>query len=551
IITRLPKAGEHLTTLDGVERKLDPFTILVADTAGALSIGGVMGGGESEVSAATKNVLLEAAAWNFINIRRTVQAQGLQSSQAGYRFSRGVHPAMAERGCKRAAELMRTLAGGVVAKGLLDVYPRKPKRASVDLNENDVERILGIRIPIKRIVKILESLEFECDLLTGTREPTVRALAPDHRLDIGAGVIGQADVIEEVARVYGYERIPETQIGDTTPPQRANLSLEREEWTRDVLANVGLQEVVTYRLTAPEREALLMPPGVTKDDRSYVTITNPIAADRYAMRHSVLASVMEVAASNLRFTDRVAMFEIGAAYIARPKPTPSSPLPLPDEPRRLAVALTGPREPLGWQAADRAPMDFYDLKGVVESLAEGLHLPGVNFEQGDHPSFRPGRTAQLIVAGRGAGWMGELHPLVAEAYLKLAGASGHNAPILAADFDLELMLASVPSRHITSGVLRFPPVVEDIALIVDEGMAASRVESLIRETGGAVLADVRLFDLFKGDQIGAGKKSLAYRLTYQVEDRTLTGTEAAALRQKIVRRAAEMLGAELRESSKQ
>lgn len=142
--------------------------------------------------------------------------------------------------------------------------------------------------------------------------------------------------------------------------------------------------------------------------------------------------------------------------------------------------------------------------------------------------------------------MGEVHPLVAEAYLKLAGAPGYSEPILAADFDLELMLASVPLRHITSGVSRFPPVVEDIALIVDEGMAASRVESLIRETGGAVLADVRLFDRFKGDQIGAGKKSLAYRLTYQAEDRTLTDVEAASLREKIVRRAAEVLGAELR-----
>ncbi|HKZ68706.1 MAG TPA: hypothetical protein VJ020_01420, partial [Anaerolineales bacterium] len=357
----------------------------------------------------------------------------------------------------------------------------------------------------------------------------------DHRLDIGAGVVGQADVIEEIARIYGYERIPETQITDTTPPQRTNLALELEERTRDILANVGLQEVVSYRLTTPERESLVLTPGTSKDDRPYVTLANPIATDRVVMRHSLLSSGLEAAANNLRLRDRVALYEIGAVYLA------SEGGQLPDEPRRLTVIMAGPRESEGWQESDRAPMDFFDLKGVIESLVDGLHLSEVVHEPGEHPSFRPGRTARLMIGGKMAGTFGELHPLVAG---QTVGAL--KAPVLAADLDLELIIASVPPRYITSAVSRFPPVVEDIALIVAETVAASQVESLIRQAGGSILIDARLFDLYKGEQVGAGKKSLAYRLTYQVEDRTLTDAEAAKIREKIVRRAKEVLGAVLR-----
>lgn len=536
IITRLPKKDERLLTLDNMDRKLDPFTILVTDTAGALSIGGVMGGGESEVSKESKNILLEAAAWNFINIRRTVKAQSLESSQAGYRFSRGVHPAMAERGCKRAAEMMRTLARGVVAKGFVDVYPRKPKTIKVDIGEADVKRLLGIRIPLTRIVKILESLEFMCEPIRNKREAEVRVTVPDHRMDVGEGVIGQADLIEDIARVYGYENIPETQITDTTPPQRTNTELEVENRAKDILVSVGLQEIVSYRLTTPEREAMLK----MKDDRGYVTLQNPIASDRTVMRHSVLSSVFESVASNVRFTDRVAIFEAGKVYMPHEKN------PLPDEPRRIAIALTGPRDPEGWQKADRSAMDFYDLKGVVMALADGLHLPNVSVSPIEHPTFRPGRTAQLLINGDAVGVFGEVHPLVSQSFLKAGGYTGEAASLLAADLDLEMITARVPFGHPSLSISRFPPVVEDIALIVDESVAAAQVQALILESGGAVLASVNLFDLYRGDQIGSGKKSLAYRLTYQLEDRTLTDTDVAKVREKIVKRARDMVGAVLR-----
>jgi phenylalanyl-tRNA synthetase beta chain len=532
IITRQAAPGETLKTLDNVDRKLDDFTVLVCDEAGALSIAGVMGGAESEVSDKTTSVLLEGAAWEFINIRRTMQSQKLPS-EASFRFSRGVHPAMAERGVQRGLEAMRQWSGGVVAEGLVDEYPLPAPTVVVDLTPEAVERTLGIRLPLEEIASILERLEFRCVLDAPGR---LRVTAPDHRLDIGTGVVGEADLIEEVARIYGYERIPETQMSDMLPPLHGNLSLELEERTRDLLVALGLQEMVTYSLTSPEKERRVLPPGVPADARPYVTLANPIAVDRSVMRHSLLNSVLEIVAANVRadIRDRVAMFEIGPVYLAQPDDD------LPAEPRRLAIALTGLRSPEAWQGSDRSPMDFFDLKGVLTALWEGLHLMGVTYTPDTHPTFMPGRTARLLVGEQTVGWLGELHPLVRDNYDLPAQA------VLAAEIDLEGVLAQVSARHLTQPVPSFPPVKEDIAVIVDEKVSAAQVQAAIEASGGNLLTSITLFDLFRGEQIGAGKKSLAYRLTYQAPDRTLTDGEAAKVRARIVKKLHDELEAVLR-----
>jgi phenylalanyl-tRNA synthetase beta chain len=259
IITRTAEPGETLTTLDDVERKLDDFTVLVCDTAGALSIAGVMGGVESEVTALTRNVLLEGAAWNFINVRRTLVAQGM-SSEAAYRFSRGVHPALAEHGVLRGLGLMQAWSSGRVAQGLVDNYPLPPADPQVVVTTGDVRRWLGIELSTAEMADILQRLEFGVTV----DGDTVLAQTPPHRLDIGSGVIGKADLMEEIARVYGYDRIPETRLADQLPPQRSNQSLEREERLRDALAGLGLQEVITHRLVAPERERRWLPADVPR-----------------------------------------------------------------------------------------------------------------------------------------------------------------------------------------------------------------------------------------------------------------------------------------------
>ena len=569
IITRLPEPGERLVTLDGEEHALDEYNILVADTKGALSIGGVMGGLESEVrdgfegaleaigipvgededdgeriptgkaavrGPATKNVLLEAAAWNFINIRRTMQSQKM-TSEAGLRFSRGVHPAMAERGLRRCIELMRQTAGGIVAEGIIDHYPLPAPVIEIDLPLSEVERLLGFTIPADEIVRILRALEFTVE----ERGDVLRVTVPDHRLDIGTGLTGRADLIEEIARIYGYDRLPLTIVRDELPAQWANVSLEHEERVRDVLAKAGLREIVTYRLTTPEQEARLTAEGQPTGWRQapYITLANPIAADKAAMRHTLLAGMIEVAASNARHTERQRLFEIGRVYY------PVDGQELPEEPTHIGLLMTGPRDLPDWQGdARHVPVDFFDLKGVVEALVRDLRLNGsVRYRPVEHSSFHPGRAAELVIDGRAIGVLGEVHPLVRQAFglgLDL------EKPVLAAELDLEALTASMPLLRNIAPVPTQPAVYQDIALVVDRSVPAAELEAVIREAGGALLEDVRLFDVYEGEPIPAGKKSLAYNLTYRAPDRTLTDKEVAKAHERIARAAEKRLGATLR-----
>ena len=529
IITRTANTGEHLTTLDEVDRTLTEETMLVCDTAGSLSIAGVMGGLESEVTENTHNILLEGAAWNFINIRKTVATQHLDS-EAAYRFSRGVHPAMADRGVRRCLELMRRWAGGLVYQGLVDSYPLPPKDPVVTVTPGDVRRWLGIQMEPRQMADILERLEFKVEV----QGDQVTAHTPDHRLDIGEGVVGVADLMEEIARIYGYENIPETRLADELPPQRGNPRLTREEKLRDMLVSLGFQEVINYRMTSPEREARRLPEGVPPDDKPYVHLANPIASDRRVLRHSLLSSLLEVIERNARLRERIAIFEIGPIFFASEEGD------LPDELPFLEIAITGPRSLPGWQSADTAPMDFYDLKGLLVELFDGLHIADIGFEPGSHPSYHPGKCATIKVGEQQVGVLGELHPLV-KAHYDLPPTA-----LMAAELNLQVLFAAIPDRYEVQGPPIFPPVLEDLALVVDESLPAEQVEDLIRSTGGKMITGIRLFDVYRSDQIGQAKKSLAYSITYQATDRTLTDEDVARIRQKILRRLEQELGARLR-----
>ena len=431
IITRTARLGEKLTTLDGVERTLDESTVLVCDSAGPLSIAGIMGGAESEVYDASRevldakglevkagdmpkgkismrgkstvNVLLEGAAWNLINIRRTATTQNLPS-EASYRFSRGVHPAMAERGVRRGLELMQAWSDGKIASGLVDVYPLPPAQPEVQITPHDVKRWLGIKLSAEDIAGLLRRLEFNVTL----SGDSVNAVAPDHRLDIGEGVTGKADIIEEIARVYGYDHIPETRMADQLPPQVGNPMLDKEERVRDLLVAQGLQEIISYRFTTPECEARRIPIGSATDDKPYVRLANPISSDKTVLRHSVLSSVLENAEYNARMRERLALFEIGPIFLSSEQGD------LPDELQRLAILLAGPRSLPTWQPSDRTPLDFFDLKGILSGLLDGLHLPEVRYEPCEHPSFHPGKCARILSGEKQVGVFGELHPQVRE-----------------------------------------------------------------------------------------------------------------------------------------
>ncbi len=527
ISTRTAQPGEKLTTLDGQERTLSDSNVLVCDSAGALSLAGIMGGAESEVSPKTTDILLEAAAWNFINIRKTANQHNLPS-EASYRFSRGVHPGLCLEGLKRCLYWMAQWSGGQVAPGIIDEYPLPPKQAVIEIRASDIRRALGIEIALNEAKSLLERLEFECELVNNE----LRIIAPPIRMDIGEGVVGVADIMEEIARIYGYERIPETRMADPLPPQRGNPALEREERVRDILASLGMQEIITHRFTSPEIENRLLPKNAAVPPIDYVRLANPIAPEKRVLRRSLLASVLNVVERNARLSESLSLFELGSVFV------PSDEL-LPREPRRLAFAITGKRFESAWDTRIGVKVDFYDLKGLVEGLLDALHLE-VSYAPAVHPSFHPGKCAAIIANGASLGVFGELHPLVQENY-------DFVSPVLAADLDLEAILPLLPALgHPVRPVSEFPPVLEDIAVIVEESLPADRVEALIRQTGGKTLASVRLFDVFRSEQIGAGKKSLAYALTYQSFDGTLTDKDAAGIRTRIIRRLENELDAKLR-----
>jgi phenylalanyl-tRNA synthetase beta chain len=530
ISTRTARAGEKLLTLDGVERALTDTNVLVCDVKGPISLGGIMGGGESEVSEATTTVLLEAAAWDFINIRRTANQHNLPS-EASFRFSRGVHPSLAEEGQRRGLQWMAQWSGGRVAASLADSYPLPPRDPVVVISEGDVQRLIGIDLPTTEIVDVLERLAFRCEVHGHGSHERITVYTPPFRMDIGEDIVGVADLAEEVARIHGYARIPEHRLADPLPPQRSNPAYEREQRLRDLLAEAGLQEVITHRMTAPELESRLLPLAAPLADKDYVRLANPISPDKRVMRRSLLASVLAAVERNARLRDRLGFFEIGSVFLPRDGG-------LPEEPGRLVIAIAGRRREVAWDEKSTAQVDFYDLKGIVESLLDALHI-GARFLPDERPSFHPGKCALVLAEGRELGVLGELHPVV-------QGNFGFASSVLASELDLDALYAVIPGSYAARPVSEFPPVLEDIAVIVDESLPAERVEALIRQTGGKTLAQVRLFDVFRDDKIGANKKSLAYALTYQSLDGTLTDKDAAGVRNRIVRRLEQELGAKLR-----
>src|SRR5215216_3642497 len=554
ILTRAAREGEKLTTLDGVVRKLTSTNVLVCDEKGPVSLAGVMGGAETEVYDASKevldatspdmkpgeqqlgkasvrgvstaNILLEGAAWNFINIRKTAKQHNLPS-EASFRFSRGVHPALAEQGVQRGLQFMAQWSGGKIAPGLVDEYPFKPKDAIVTVTSGDVKRLLGIDLTPNQIAELLTRLEFTCNV----ENEAVQVKAPPHRLDIGEGVIGVADVLEEVARSYGYDNIPETRMADALPPQIGNPIYEWEERVRDILVDLGLQEIVSYRLTSPERESRLVP------YHDYVTLANPITPERRVLRRTLLASLLESVEKNER-AESIAMFELGPIFEPN-NMDPSAGPGLPNEHSKLAVVMSGSRIARSWDVKDSPAFDFYDMKGRIELLLSGLRFTDVSYTPIDSVNYlHPGKAAEVRINGQTVGFFGEIHPLVKEKY------EVRDSPVVVAEFDLEKLRALNPTYGVVP-VSDFPPVFEDIAIIVDESVPAGRIEALIRQTGGKTVTNVRLFDVYRDEKIGAGKKSLAYSLTYQ-SDRTMTDAEAAAIRNKIVKRLEREVGAKLR-----
>lgn len=534
IHTRTPLAGERVTTLDQQVRELDEDHILVCDTAGALGLGGVIGGASTAIHTATHNVLLEAASWNYINTRRTMNYQKLHT-EAGARFSRGVHAETAPKGVLRGIELMRQTGGGEVAEDIIDGYPLPQPEVAIHLTKQEVARLLGIDLEIPEINSILERLQFKTRYIDAD---TLHVAVPPHRIDISEDpVIGQADLIEEIARIYGYDRIPSTIMADAMPDQSANHELLWEERIRDLLVNYGLRENIGYRFTTPEQEAMLSGSENTtlfpKSD--YVHITNPISVDKTVLRRSLLGGMLSQLVLNRRWRDSHLVFEIGPIFRSL------SDQPLPQEETRLGILLQGTRKRNHWlDDSDESEMDFFEIKGLIHNLLDDLHVDGWEERRSNSPTYHPGKSVDIWVDNQPVASYGELHPLVARKF-DLGGET-----VLVSEINLKALRGAAKTNFLIQTLPTTPPILQDIALIVAVQTTHDEIVRVIRRAGGNILRKVQCFDIYSGPPIPENRKSLAFNLTFQSDSRTLTVKEVAKVQQRIIRAAEKELGAQLR-----
>lgn len=531
IVVRRAEPGERLLTLDGIDRELSSDMLLITDDSGPIALAGVMGGAATEVSASTRHILLESANFDFLSIRRTSQHLRLYS-EAGQRFGRGMDPELTPLGLLRAGRLMERLSSGTLHRDLADTYPNRPSAKQISLPLGDVKRLLGIDIGLDETVRMLSALEFGCTVQRQGEATTLAVAVPSYRLDVSI----PADLIEEIARVHGYDAIPSTLMRDVLPPQRSQPQRQGIELTRDILAGCGLTEIISYSLTNLDLINRLNPGQPEANPGDYVRVANPLSTEREFLRQSLVPSMVETLQHNRRFRRRMLLFEIGRVYLPRPGEE------LPDEPRRLAIGLTGAIHPASWQTPTEAAahLGFTHLKGVVETLVERLHTPEIRYTSAAHPALHPARTAALCMHGKPIGIMGELHPQLRES-LELP-----DQPVALLELDLDALIASRQPRHFTP-IARFPAVLEDIALVVDAEVPARAVQEAIETAGGELLRRVDLFDLYQGESIPEGKKSLAYALAFQADDRSLTEEEVRTIYQRIQQRAATELGAQPRQ----
>ncbi len=520
IVVRRARPGERMTTLDGVDRPLAADTLLICDGGGPVAVAGVMGGRESEVTEGTRTILLEAANFHHASIRRTSRALKLRT-EASLRFDKGISPALAPAAVRRAVHLMVALAGGRACRGLVDAYPGRRERAAIPIGPAEVTRVLGIGLDRDQIRSGLERFGVVCqDAGEG-----LLAQPPEHRTDLTI----PADLVEEVARLIGYDQIPTTPLDGPIPEGAPDPLLGALATVRETLVACGLQEVITYSLVGDRLLARLgdaSPPAGLR-------LLNPMTAEQAALRTTLRASLLELAAQHQRQGEAsVRLFEVGRVFPPRPGD-------LPDEREIVAIVLAGARGDASW-AAPAAEADFFDLKGIVEELFRRLGVEGARWERGADPHLHPGACAVARRDAEVLAVLGELHPQVAARF-------EFRTRALLAECDVRrLMGAARPAAFQVAPLPRFPAVRRDLAILVGPDATAAELEATLREAGGDLLGDVRLFDVYRGDRIPAGTVSYAYALSYQAADRTLTDAEVDGVEARLVASLRTRFGATLR-----
>jgi phenylalanyl-tRNA synthetase beta chain len=525
LVVRRAADGERVDTLDGQTRTLDSETVVIEDADGPTSIAGIMGGARSEVDPGTTRVLMEAATWDGPNIRSSSLVLGLRS-EASSRFEKGLAPEQASYAQAVSARLMVALTGARLVPGTVDVGgfgPAHPPPAMIRLRERRVHQILGAPIARERQAEILRALDFgvaEADDGLDATVPPVRR----------ADVTREIDLIEEVGRLEGIDRLPAT-----LPKRRGAYGvLSREQRLRrraaDALVGRGLHEIVGWSFMAPGVLDRLRLESADERRRA-VELANPLSTELSLMRTTLLGSLLDAARHNVaRGAADLGLFELGTVFTAGAEP-------LPHEHRSLAMLLHGRVAPPTWRSPDPPVADFFAARAMLEALCSALRAGFELVPQGQ-PFLHPGRSAAIVVAGAPIGWLGELHPLVAGDW-DLDGGAGF-------ELDLDRLIAAVPPQTLYEDVISYPALGIDLAVILPADVPAARVLELARAAGGELLADVRVFDVYTGPQVGDGRRSLALALTFRAPDRTLTDEDVDPLRDAIVAALAGELGGELR-----
>lgn len=539
IVVRRATAGENITTLDEIGRELTSDMLVIADAEKPVALAGVMGGYDSEITETTADVLLESAYFNPSSIRATAKALGI-STEASYRFERGADPGVVLAALDRAAQLIAELAGGSICKGVVDVYPGQQPLTEIQLRPERVNFILGTTLDTSEMVQILSDLGFDVEeastengqgdeetspLRSDEETSPLRVTVPTFRSD----VTREIDLIEEIARVYGYDNIPTTLPKGDIPVPAPNLSAEIRKHIKHFLLAAGMMEAINYSFCDPNSFDKIRC-AADHPFRDVLKLRNPLSPEMSVLRTTLLPSLLENAQHNRNHQiDTIALFEIGSVFIRNGAEK---------EPERVTGILAGQVGDGVYSNPYREP-DFYDIKGLVEGILEVCGIVDYTLEKTDAPTFHPGRNAAVLSSTKQIGIFGEAHPEVLENY---------DLPYKAYlfDFDMEALVDAAIFSKRFEPISIYPTVERDLAIVVDQEILSDMPTGLIYATGGELVESVRLFDVYEGEQVPEGKKSLAYAITYHSATETLTDKAVNALHDKVVKRLNQELGAELR-----
>ncbi len=510
IVIRTAEDGEVIKTLDENDRTLDHNDLVIADGERAVAVAGVMGGFNSEVKPDTTTVVFESATFDAASVRLTAQKIGLRT-EASSRYEKGLDANNTIPALERACELVEILGCGDVVGGCIDIIGKTKEQPELAFRPEKINAFLGTDIPQADMISTLEMLEFAVDTENMTITP------PSFRPDIE----GEADVAEEIARFFGYDKIPTTLLSGEAVCGRKNEEQKAQDRINEILTGAGMSEIYTYTFTSPSVFDKLSLPA-DSPLRTTVKISNPLGEDTSVMRTTMLGSMLDILSRNYNYrNEKARLFEVGKIFIPTEKGK------LPQEPMQITMGMYG-------------EADFFDIKGICETLLTGMHVKDVSYKAvSDNPTFHPGRTAQISAEGEIIGIVGQIHPEVSEKY-------GIECECFGAVIDFAKMLAHINSSIKYHALPKFPAVTRDIALLTDRSVPSAEIEAVIRQAAGKLLDSLKLFDVYEGEQIPDGKKSVAYAASFRAADRSLTNEEINPVFDKIVNSLETKLGAKLR-----